>query len=72
MKEVTVVSQLLTSIMIHVQFPITVHADNMGTIFMAQNIITMNITKHVDLRYKFVNEYVGDGTVKIIFVKLKE
>ncbi|KAL7471884.1 hypothetical protein ACHAXS_012191 [Conticribra weissflogii] len=26
-----------------------------------------NITKHVDLRYKFVNEYVGDGTVKIIF-----
>ncbi len=26
----------------------------------------------MDIRYKFVNEYVEDGIVKIIFVKSKE
>ena len=32
----------------------------------------MNHTKHVDIRYKYVNEYLEDGTVKIIFVKSAE
>ena len=39
---------------------------------MVQNVTTTSRTKHVDIRYKFVNEYVEDGTVKIIFVKSKE
>ena len=29
----------------------------------------MSFTKHVDIRYKHVNEYVKDGVVKIVFVK---
>ena len=71
-KEVIFVSQLLTSMKIHVQHPIIVRVDNVGAIFMAQNVTTTSQTKHVDIRYKFVNEYVEDGIVKIIFVKSKE
>ena len=46
-----------------------VRVDNVGAIFMASNITTTCHTKHVDIRYKYVNEYVEDGVVKIGFVK---
>ena len=46
--------------------------DNVRAIFMAQNITTSSCTKHVDVRYKYVNEFVEDGVVKIVFVKSKE
>ena len=36
---------------------------------MSSNITTTCHTKHVDIRYKYVNEYVEDGVVKIVFVK---
>ena len=36
---------------------------------MANNITTTCHTKHVDIRYKYVNEYVGVRVVKMIFVK---
>ena len=71
-KEVMFVSQLLTSMKIWVQYPIIVHVDNVRAIFMAQNITTSSCTKHVDVRYKYVNEFVEDGVVKIVFVKSKE
>ncbi len=71
-REVICVSQLLTSMKIHVPSPIILHVDNVGEIFMAQNVTTTSQTKHVDIRYKFVNKYVEDGIVKITFVKAKE
>ena len=46
-----------------------VRVDNIGAIFVASNITTTSHTKHVDIWYKYVNEYVEDGIVKIIFVK---
>ena len=36
---------------------------------MASNITTASHTKHVDVRYKYVNEYVEDGVINIIFVQ---
>ena len=49
-----------------------VRVDNMGAIFMASNITTTSHTKHVDIRYKYVNKYVEDEVVKIVFVKSAE
>ena len=51
-----------------VKYPVTVKVSNVGAIFMASNITTMCCTKHVDIRCKYVNEYVEDGVVKIVFV----
>ena len=70
-KEVMYVSQLLASMKIRVQYPIIVHVDNVGAIFIVQNITTSSCTKHVDVHYKYVNEFVEDEVVKILFVKLK-
>ena len=71
-KEVKFVAQLLESMKIEVKYPITVRADNIGAIFMASNIMTTSLTKHVDIRYKYVNEFVEAGIVKVIFVKSAE
>ena len=46
--------------------------DNLSAIYMAINITTTCHTKHVDIWYKYVNGYVEDGIVKIIFVKSAE
>ena len=50
-----------------VSLPITILVDNQGAIYLANNS-TGKRTKHVDIKYHFVREYVEDGTVKIIFV----
>ena len=68
-KEVMFVAQLLESMQIVVKYPVTVRVDNVGAIFMARNIATTSCTKHVDNQYKYVNEYMEDGIVQIIFVK---
>ena len=68
-KEVMFVAQLLESMQITVKYPVMVRVNNVGAIFMASNIMTTSHTKHVDIWYKYVNEYVEDGIVKIIFVK---
>ena len=46
-----------------------VGVDNIGAIFMASNITTTCHTKHMDIRYKYLNEHVEDGVAKIVFVK---
>ena len=44
-----------------------VRLDNIGAIFMASSITTTCHTKHVDIWYKYVNEYM-DGVVVIVFI----
>ena len=60
--------QLLRSMKISVKLPVTIIV-NLGTIFMANNITTTCCTKYMDIRYKYINEEVKDGIIKIIFVK---
>ena len=71
-KEVIFMTQLLGSIKISIKLTVMVNSDNIGAIFMASNITTTSCTKHVDTRYKYVNEYVEDGVVKIVCVESAE
>ena len=68
-KEIVFVLQLLESLEIKVNLPITVRVDNTGAIFMSKNINTTSGTKHIDVRIKYANEYCKEGVVKIIFVE---
>ena len=68
-KEVKFVVQLIESMGIKIQKPIEVRVDNLGAIFMANNISTSPRTKHVDVRYRFVNELIEDGLIKVKFVQ---
>ena len=71
-KEIKFVVQILESIGIKVQMPIVVCVDNVGAIFMSENVSATSRTKHVDARYHYVREFVEDGFIKIVFVKSKE
>jgi Reverse transcriptase (RNA-dependent DNA polymerase) len=68
-KEVKFIIQVLLSVNIQVKLPVIVHVDNVGAIFMSENVTATSRTKHIDARYHFIREYIEDGYIKIIFVK---
>ena len=57
---------LLNSISLQVNLPITVRVDTVGAIFMSEGVTMSNRNNHVDIRYRFVNEFVEDGFIEII------
>jgi len=68
-KEIKFVAQLLRTIGVEPELPITVHVDNVGAIFMSENVSATSRTRHVDARYHFVREFIEEGQIKIVFVK---
>ena len=68
-KEVKFIAQTAISMGLKVQLPIVVRVDNIGAIFMAENITATSRTRHVNLRYRFVKQFQDEGFLKIIFVK---
>jgi hypothetical protein len=53
-KEVRFNVLVLESLRIKVETPIIVKVDNVGAIFMAENVSAMSRTKHIDTRYHFL------------------
>jgi len=51
---------------------VVVHVDNKGAIFIAENVTTSQCTKRIDLHYHYIKEFIKDGFVKIIFVRMRE
>ena len=68
-KEIKFVYQILITMGLKVKTPVVVRVDNIGAIFMSENISTTSRSKHVDIRYKYVNEMVEEGFLKVIFVR---
>ena len=68
-KDIIFVLQLLKSLGIKVNLPITVRVDNIGAIIVSKNNNTTSGTKHIDVRTKYVSQYCEDGVIKIIFVE---
>ena len=71
-KELKFIVQLLQTMNITVNLPITVHVDNVGAIWLSNNRNTGNRTKHIDIRIAFVKEYQEDGKIIIKFVKSED
>ena len=68
-KELKLIVQLLQTMNIEVELPITVYMDNVGAIWLSNNRTTSDRTKHIDIRTSFVKEYQEDGKIFIKFVK---
>ena len=54
---------------IKMKIPGIMRFDNVGAIFMSNNVTTTSRTKQVDIRFEYVNKYVDNGIIRIIFVK---
>jgi len=57
---------------IEVELPIRVNVDNIGAIFLAENQNSSDRTKHVDIRYHFIRQYIKNGTIMVEFVRSSE
>ena len=71
-KAVKFVYQVLVSLGIKVKLPIIVRVYNLGAIFMSENISVSQRTKHVDVRFRFVQQFTMEGFIKVIFVRTDE
>ena len=71
-KKLKFIVQLLQTMNIEVELPITVHVDNVGLIWLSNNHTTSDRTKHIDTRMSFVKEDHEDGKIIIKFVRSEE
>ena len=62
--EILFVPAILLFMGVVVEYPITVHIDNVGSILLSWNISEHKSTKHIDVRHNFFRDYVEYGTVK--------
>ena len=46
--------------------PIIVHVDNIGAMFLAENGTTSQRTRHIDIRYKWMSEFMEKGEIKVV------
>jgi len=63
--------QLLTNMGITNKLPIVVRDDNLGAVFMSENVLVSQRAKNVDIRNRFVQEFVLNEFLKMIFVKIE-
>ena len=63
---------MLEFLELEIEYPIMIRVDNIGAIYLANNQVLSNRTKHIGVRYHFVRDYIEDGIVQIKFVRSKE
>ena len=56
-KEIKFILQLMSTMNMNVETPITIYVDNVGAIWLSDNRTTSERTKHVHIRTAFVKEY---------------
>ena len=71
-KEIKFIIQLLKTMNVNVEKPITVYVDNVGAIWLSNNRTTSERTKHVHIRTAFVKEYQEEEKTLIKFMKSEE
>ena len=71
-KELKFIVQILQTMNIEVELPITVYVDNVGAIWLSNKRTTSERTKNIDIRTSFVKEYQEDGKIIIKFVKSED
>jgi hypothetical protein len=48
--------------------PAVLHEDNTGAIFLLNNEQVGACTKHIDIRYRFINDLIKEGTLRIQYI----
>lgn len=71
MKQIINIKQVLAFMEIKINIPITIRVDNVGEIWLCENINGKN-SRHIDIKYHHIRDHVKNGVVEIRFVKTKE
>ena len=68
-KDIIFVKQVLEFLEESIKYPIVIKVNNIRAIYLVENNTLNNHTKHINMRYHFVRNYIEDGTIKIKFVR---
>ena len=68
-QEIISLKQLMEFMSIKVELPIKIRVDNVGAIYLANNQTMGQRTRHVNIRYHYVRQYIEDGIIIIEFVR---
>ena len=71
-KEIVFVVQILLSMGVAVKMPVIIFVDNMGAIFMSKNTTSNSRTRHMDVKWRFLNTMSDDGMVELQFVRSED
>ena len=71
-KEIKFIIQLMSTMNMNVEVPITINVDKVGPIWLSNNRTTSERTKHVCIRTAFVKEYQEEEKILTIFKKSEE
>ena len=66
------VMKIVQDLGLELQRPVTVRVHNVGAMFLVENATTTQRTRHIDIRYKWVSEFIENRDVEIVFVKTAE
>ena len=62
----------LISELVPVRLPIKTYIDNLGAGFIAQNDVNNARTKHIDVRYHHIRDWVSKGVVELFNINTKD
>ena len=71
-KETPFIAQILVFLGIEVELPIKVRIDNVGAMFMSENVTSTPRTRHMDARHWWITDLQDDGLIKVEFVSTKD
>ena len=71
-RDIRFVMHLLTELGIKYHIPVLVNIDNVGAMFMVENINSSARIRHIDVQLKFVSEFVEKGEITAIFVRSED
>ena len=57
---------------IPVKTPVKTYIDNIGAGFIAQNDVNNSRTKHIDIRYHLIRDWIAKGTIELFHVDSKD
>ena len=69
--EIVFTKSILSELGIKIDKPVPIFIDNKGAVDLSGNPMYHKRTKHIDIRYHFIREKVGDGTVIILKISTK-
>ena len=72
LKELLWVYQLLLTMGVSIELPIKILEDNQACIQIADNPVSQRRTRHIDVRFHFIRDYVEDGTVALQYCNTKD
>eukprot|EP00253_Pinus_taeda_P012027 PITA_12027 len=52
--------------------PMVIHCDNQSCIKLTENLVFLYRSKHIDIRYHFIRDYVQKGAVKLEYISTNE